>query len=444
MAEPNPLNIAVLVHYFPPINSSGAKRFEAMTKYFARAGHKVAVFTTSKTGADGAFTEAIPEGVELYELNGFGRLKPSVQSTVRFQDMYAEKPSLGRRLKGWIMDLFGQLPDPRLPFALSFGSPLLDKAAGARLRQADVVIGSCPPWPLVLASLIVSRRFGPLCIMDYRDPFSDCHEMPGGRIAKYWERVIDGFLVRRADAVVAISKPIADYYRKFNTRVSVILNGYDHEVVEQAATAGQWRAKQNGEPIIFRYMGLVSPGRVPHNLLKALDKMVIDKAALLERLRFEYYGPGDVMRRTVEQVYPALAPMFQFFENVPYVESLSLSLQADYLLFCETSSKHNLSAQGILTTKLFEYIATGRTIIAEIEPSTLAGSLIREADDDHIVTTDQTVFENFFASDGLFNPRPSRPSAIAKRLSRQHAAGQYIELIDSMVSRRDAASNALK
>ena len=50
---PPSFNIASVAHYFPPINSSGAKRFEAMTKYFAREGHRVAVFTTCKTGADG-------------------------------------------------------------------------------------------------------------------------------------------------------------------------------------------------------------------------------------------------------------------------------------------------------------------------------------------------------------------------------------------------------
>lgn len=438
MLEGATLNIAILVHYFPPINSSGAKRFEAMTKYFARAGHKVAVFTTSKTGADGAFTEGLPQGVQLYELSALGRLKPSVQGVVRFQDMYAEKPNLKRRLKGWVMNLFGQLPDPRLPFALAFGSPFLDNTVSMRLREADVVIGSCPPWPMVLASLIVSRRFGPLCIMDYRDPFSDCHEMPGGRIAKYLEQIVDRFLVRRADWVVAISKPIADYYRKINGRVSVILNGYDHEVFERAAVTGNWRAKEDGEQIVFRYMGLVSPGRVPHSLLKALDKIAVNKPTLLKRLRFEYYGPGDVMRQVVEKRYPALASIFHFLENVPYVESIKLILEADYLLFCETSSRHNLSAQGILTTKLFEYIASGRKIIAEIDPSTLAGDLIKQADSNHFVSTNQRDFEDFFASEGLLKPNPSRLSKIAKLLSREHAASQYIELMCSMTSERNA------
>ena len=207
--------------------------------------------------------------------------------------------------------------------------------------------------------------------------------------------------------------------------------------MERAALTGKWRAKEDEEQIVFRYMGLVSPGRVPHSLLKALDKLAINKPALLKRLRFEYYGPGDVMRQVVEKGYPALASSFHFLENVAYVESIKLILEADYLLFCETSSKHNLSAQGILTTKLFEYIASGRKIIAEIDPSTLAGGLIKEASGNHFVSTDQSAFEDFFASDGLLKPSPSCPSEISKRLSRKHAAGQYIELMHSMIRDRN-------
>ncbi|WP_246218831.1 glycosyltransferase [Parasphingorhabdus halotolerans] len=404
-----------------------------MTKFFARAGHTVTVCTTSKSGSDGEFTEETPKGVAVFELDRLGRISPSEQGKRQFEDMYSDKPSFSRRLKAIVMDLFGQLPDPRLPFALGFGSPFLAPEVKQALRESDVVVGSCPPWPLVLASLIVSKRFGPLCIMDYRDPFSDCHEMPGGRFAKFVEKVVDKFLVRRADAVVAISGPMAEYYRNFNPKTSVIMNGYDHEVIEQVALDNIWQAKSAQDPIVLRYMGLVSPGRVPHNLLAALTKAVRAKPELLERLRFEYYGPGDIMRKTLDAEYPDIAELFHFNSNIPYRQALGLMLTADYLLFCETSSKHNLSAQGILTTKLFEYIASGRRIVADIDKQTLAGGLVAKADASHVISTDPNHFEEFLLSDGFLSPGPSKPSLIANNLSRKFAADQYMELMKSMV-----------
>lgn len=428
-----PVHIAILVHYFPPINSSGAKRFEAMSKYFARAGYKVSVITTSKSGLDGEFTEDIPPGVHLFELDQFGRSRPSSQGEVRFQDMYAGKPSLGRRLKAWVMKWFGQVPDPRLPFAISLASPFLCKDVRACLEDADIVIGSCPPWPMLLATFLTARRFNAKSIMDYRDPFSDCHEMPGGRFAKALERVIDRRLVRKANAVVAISEPIGTYYRQFNPATHVIMNGYDHEVVDSAASNGGWVSKSKTDNIIIRYMGLVSPGRVPHALLRALSNVIDKRPEIRQRVRFEYYGPTDVMRSALDSQYPKIRSLFSFHASVPYQVSLRLSLEADYLLFCETSSTNNLSAQGILTTKLFEYIATGRPIVAEIDQHTLAGKLIVEAHEQHIVSTDQQVFESLLMSDRFLNPEASKPSPIAHRLSRKYSADQYMRLIDGLI-----------
>ena len=438
---PPSFNIAIVAHYFPPINSSGAKRFEAMTKYFAREGHRVAVFTTCKTGADGEFSESIPNGVEVFELGPFGRLKPSVQGEVAFEDMYATKPSLKRRIKGWSMDLLGQLPDPRLPFALAFSYPWLDRSVCARLRECDVVIGTCPPWPMLLGALVISRRFGPKAILDYRDPFSDCHEMPGGRMAKAIERTVDRLLARRAAAVVAISEPIAMYYRHFHDEVSVIMNGYDHEVVEAAERDRAWATRATDSPVIVRYMGLVSPGRVPHRLLEALVDKVSRDPWFADKVRFEYYGPGDVMHAALAAKYPTIAGMFAFYANVPYRRALGLAITADYLLFCETSQAHNLSAQGILTTKLFEYIATGRPIIAEIHVRTLAGSLIRQANEDHLVTTSGEDFKKLLSSAVFLSPRESRQSAIAPSLSRQFAAHQYLGLIERVIAPAPAISS---
>lgn len=47
------MHIVLIAYYYPPINSSGAKRAEALSKYFCAFGHHVTVITTRKTRADG-------------------------------------------------------------------------------------------------------------------------------------------------------------------------------------------------------------------------------------------------------------------------------------------------------------------------------------------------------------------------------------------------------
>ena len=102
------MRFVFIAHYFPPVNSSGAKRVEALSKYLVAAGHDVTVITTSKTASDGAFTEVVPKGVKLIELSRFGFERPSHETGSAFQPMYTGKPSFNRRSKDWVMRQMGQ------------------------------------------------------------------------------------------------------------------------------------------------------------------------------------------------------------------------------------------------------------------------------------------------------------------------------------------------
>ena len=54
-------------------------------------------------------------------------------------------------------------------------------------------------------------------------------------------------------------------------------------------------------------------------------------------------------------------------------------ITADALFFKETSDFSSLSARGVLTTKIFEYLASKRPIIAEISCDTLVATYIQKA-----------------------------------------------------------------
>lgn len=430
------MKIVFIPHYYPPVNSSGAKRIEAISKYLAADGHDVTVITTQKTSADGDFTEAIPKGVRLIELNWLGREASSVKSDAVFEPMYTGRPSLKRRIKDVVMDLFGQLPDPRLPMALSFAAPWLAPSATVALKSADVVIGSAPPWPTLLAALLAKWRFKVPCILDYRDHFSECHEMPGGRFAKALERVVDRRLVAAADAVVTISPPMQSYYRQMREDVGCILNGFDHEVLDAArATA---RPRQDGL-VYIRYMGIVSPGRVPHNVMQALVEFERESPEQFAKLRFEFYGNAALIGEAIATKYPSIGAAFSYHAAVPYVQSLQLIIEADYALFSETSSKASISAQGILTTKLFEYIGSGRPILADISADTLAGSVLRQSNPDHILGNSPQVFLQALRDRGFFQRSPDNTSDSTMKFSRRSQATEYAQVI-ARIARKPSLS----
>ena len=426
------MNIVFIVHYFPPVNSSGAKRVEAISKYLAADGHDVTVITTRKTASDGGFTEVYPEGVRVLELDNLGRVSVSQESSGAFEPMYTEKPSLKRRIKDVVLNVLGQVPDPRLPFALSFLSPMMNAQVKAALNRADVVIGSSPPWPLLLAAVICKKRFNVPCILDYRDHFSECHEMPGGRFAKWLELKIDKWLVGNASHLVTISEPMSSYYRTMAPNVVTIMNGYDHEVLDAA------RLRVNPpvpDKVVLRYMGIVSPGRVPHNVMRALVRLKASQPQLFERFQIEYYGGADLIKDALAKQYPSIDSAFSFHAAVPYQDSLRLIVESDYLIFAETSSTQTLSAQGILTTKLFEYIGAGRPVLGDISVNTLAGSFLRRADENNVIGVTSDIFFEAFSATDFYQRKANVVSDFAQGLSRRAQAHQYTDVIRQVVAR---------
>jgi N-acetyl sugar amidotransferase len=430
MIREDRLNVVFIVHYFPPINSAGAKRVEALSKYFALAGHCVTVITTTKTSADGAFTEPYPKGVSVLELDALGRDRPSHFTNERYEPMNSTNPSWKRKIKDAAMELLGQVPDPRLPFALMFAAPWLSKKAVKALADADVVVGSSPPWPTLLAAIISKVRFGVPCVLDYRDQFSECHEMPGGTFARWLERTADTWLTKHADHVVTISAPMTGYYREFSTRVSTILNGFDEEALDAAKGCAR---PHSDDRIRIRYLGVVSPGRVPHNFLQALEKLRETHPDRFARIDVEFFGPSaEPVRDALRARYPSIAGSFSFNPPIAYSAALREMVESDFLLFAETSSRATASAQGILPTKLFEYLGAGRPIFADISETSLAGATIAAASPRHVVGNTVEVFTDSLQASS-FDSRPAPvPSESAFRFSRKSQAREYSTLLQGL------------
>lgn len=425
-------NIVFIVHYFPPINSTGGKRVEALSKYFARDGRSVTVITTAKTSGDGVFSEKAPHGVRVLEIDALGRATASVEHAPAAPG--TKPPS--RRARRLIQRWFGQLPDPRLPFALSFGSPFLSREVVAALKNADVIVSSMPPWPTHLAALIARWRFGKPVVIDYRDNFSRNHIMPGSSLAKFAEEKIDGFLARHATGVVVISEPMAEYYRRFSPRVKVVLNGYDDEIFDEVRARRRGGAEREESARVIRYLGRVSRDRIPRALIAALADSIRSGRLAPGQLQFEFYGDAAALQEYLDGQPEQVRSVFRFLPAVPYREALDLMLGAHGLLFVETSDNSSLSAKGVLTTKLFEYVAAERPIIAEIDPETEAGRLLRRAGSHHVIgkaKEDFAVFLSDMRREPVEPVEPGGDPSFVRTLSRKWQAKDYLAYLDTQI-----------
>jgi glycosyltransferase involved in cell wall biosynthesis len=370
------MKIVFLVHYFPPLNSTGARRVLSLCKYLSRVGYKIDVISTKKTNKDGILSEEIPTYCNLIELpdKTIVSAKSNTQRKVYGKNKRSKLGEILIKLKRYLMNYFGQLIDHRLLYSLNFINPFLSKEVVNSLKNCDIIISSCPPWPVHLAGMIASIRFKKKWIADYRDQFSGNHIFPGNKFTRYIENKIEKKMLSYASALTVISVPMQIYYEKFHPQVNCIENGYDHEDFENNTNLN-CDSNSSIHKKYIRYFGSISKYRVPKTFFNALESLSEEYRS---QIIIEFYGETAAAEEEINKNFPNLKNQIFFNGLIPYHQAIKLMLKSDALLIQEASAISNasLSAQGTMTTKLYEYLGAKKPIIAEIDEETILAKTI--------------------------------------------------------------------
>jgi len=331
------------------VPSVGSNRWGAMVKYLRRSGHEVCVVTTG----------------------AFGQLPPAEErDTIRTTDLMA-LPWL-RRLVG-----LGPLAQPGAPattvppmpgvltktivpdaFLLSW-MPFARRAArrAVRARDFDCVITSAPSESTHFIGMALHRRGVPW-VADFRDgwifePYRP--EMPTAP-QRALDRSLERKVVRRADAVIAATKPIADdFERRLGVPAMHVPNGWDPDLEPGPESRGDGADGALTLVHTGKLTGL--RGRDPGVLFAGIRRAVENDAELRSRLRVVLAGPQD--SRDAEAIEQAgLGEIVHYRGNLTRPDALALQREADALILL--TSRDVCEATG----KLFEYLAAGRPILA--------------------------------------------------------------------------------
>ena len=222
----------------------------------------------------------------------------------------------------------------------------------------DVLLTSSPPISVNLLGALVRGRARIPWIADLRDsPLS-----PDRRRHIRGERAVARLVARRADAIVTATRGIADEMRELAPRGRV-------ETIENAADFDDFAGLEytRGDRFRITHTGSFVGRRDARPFLQAL--------ARADGVVARFVGDFPAADRAYLDEL-GLEGRVETVDYRPRAETLAEQRAADALLLLLPDTGR--AGRGILTTKLFEYLAAGRPILAVVQPDSEAAALVEE------------------------------------------------------------------
>lgn len=363
------VNITIVTYNWPPRNAIGTHRPYAWAKYWSEAGHNIQIITAKKQVFDGPLDLTLPPlpGVRVHEVDYtrspdfIARLFSSPQARNLLRRMYrflrGNKLSSSHPRDAWAASTVSQLP--------------------TILGDCDVVVSTFgPKGSAIIAAAIKRERPHVFWLSDFRDLWSENSNDDWAFARRDKELEQELAVIKEADLLSTVSAELADKLEALHKKpVIVSYNGYDSSL--DAAEAA-WHQRTSFEKPVLNivYTGKIYPNtRDPRPLLQAILKA--EDLGLFPRGAVKVHFYGDQLEAIGRS--NANQQCRHFVVNhghVPRNEALDAQQNADILLLLESPLPQ---AQGVLTGKVFEYLASGRPILSlGSTPDSAIGRLLRE------------------------------------------------------------------
>ncbi len=385
------MKVLLVPMYFPPAGGGGVQRPLKFATFLPELGietHVLAPDDPKWLHRDDDLKPPIQAWIHRAHYVGpsGGRPADALHGTTGVERYATHARLFGRRLL---------LPDENVSWALT-AIPAAVRLV--REEKIDAVLTTSPPGSIHLVGAAVQRMTGARWVADLRDSLlAHPHRRADSLALKAKERSrqsVAGLVARRADAIVAASEAIAEETRGLDPkgRVVTITNGCDFDDFDGIAY-------EPGKRFRITHTGSFFGRRDPRPFLTALAESGLDVQA-----RFVGdFRPAD--REWAEGL--GLGDRLELLDFVPRRRALELQRDSEALLLLIPEADGR--GQGVLSGKVFEYLATERPILAVVPEDGAAATLIEET------------------GAGVVAP-PDDPVAIAAALTSLHERWQAGEL----------------
>jgi glycosyltransferase involved in cell wall biosynthesis len=429
----------ILTYYWPPAGSSGVQRWLKFVKYLREFGWEPVVYTANNPEVftqDESLFKDIPEGLEVirrdvpepYGVYKFFTGNRKKKIGVGFTSNESKKRGFVNSVAIWVRGNFF-IPDARMLW-ISPSSRYLSKYL--KDNPVDIIISTGPPHSMHLIAKRLKRRFNIPWIADFRDPWTNIDFYQDLKLTKTADLIhhrLERKVIKTAETTVVVSESMGDEFRaKKAKRVEVITNGYDH-------TDYQNQNVKLDSDFTIVYVGTIPPSRNCKALWNALSRMTQQDPEF--KVKFKLRLIGSVDFSVIESLKEAnLFDNTVFEGNKSHVDVSAFQQSAQVLLLLVNDSPN---AKGIVTGKVFEYLAAKRPILAvgpvggdldNLLKETDAGILLPFDSENEIFEGLKWFWEGYMGNWDTFNPKN------VQQYSRRELTRRMAGLMDEHVANK--------
>ena len=355
-------NVLIITYYWPPSGGGGVQRVLKFCKYLPDYGWNPLVLT-AKDGEFPAFDNSLLKDVndivsikaKSFSLHSIFKKISGKKNVPSHQISSGNDDDLITRLARWIrFNLI--IPDGRISWyrgAVKAAKKIIND------NNIDVIFTSGPPHSVHLIGKSLAKKTGIKWVTDFRDPWVDSFyyvENPRNKIISYFDNYFEASVLRNCNYLITVSNGVLSLLNqnKYLTGKSeVIYNGYDPEDFNNKKS----KKFLNKKNIIVSHVGTLSKSQNPKGLFKSVknyNRLNSEKSILIKCV-------GNVHSSIAD--YAIKNGLEQYLSIMPYVEhplAIDEMINSDILFIVIPNLEKN---RGIVTGKLFEYIASGTEII---------------------------------------------------------------------------------
>lgn len=356
--------ILIISYYWPPSGGAGVQRMLKTVKYFPEFGIIPYVITVKEDKAsypstDESLNKDVPAEAKVFRTDTFEPFgiysKILGKKSIPTGFSNESNPGLFQKFSRFVRGNFF-IPDARrgwVKYAYREACRIIEN------EKIDTVLITSPPHSAQLVGLLLRKKYKLKWIADFRDPWTDIYyydEFSHLAFARKKDLKYEKNVLESADRIITVSKDvkkllaakIPDLDKK---KISIIPNGYD----EEDFTDKNRTVKKN--EFIITYTGTLADSYNPSVFFHALKKIINNNPDVKVRMRF-IGNPAFTLVDEMKNIF--LSENLELIPTVSHDRSVEYLLSSTILLLAIPEIKND---KGILTGKLFEYLASRKPII---------------------------------------------------------------------------------